>query len=191
MAEVSRIKGGGHSGSWTGQKKQAVKVMAKLLVELKGQLGISGVWDSLGQDKLALRALYEYFIGFMVRDLKKNSGGVYAPGTITKFVAIMIKAAVDKYQMNPIPAMQRLASALDTSRFTADRAVAPIIKTVVPSSPIAKFTSAPALRSMFTMTMFPVLSATHSALSPSSMSILPRAYLTSAYALGFDPVASF
>ena len=102
MAEVSRIKGGGHSGSWTGQKKQAVKVMAKLLVELKGQLGISGVWDSLGQDKLALRALYEYFIGFMVRDLKKNSGGVYAPGTITKFVAIMIKAAVAKFQMNPI-----------------------------------------------------------------------------------------
>ena len=121
MAEVSRIKGGGHSSSWKGQKKQAIKVMVKLLVELKDQLGISGEWDSLGQDKLALRALYEYFIGFMVRDLKKNSGGVYAPGTITKFVAIMIKAAVDKYQMNPIPAMQRLASALDNSRFTADR----------------------------------------------------------------------
>jgi len=29
--------------------------------------------------------------------------------------------AVAKFQMNPIPAMQQLASALDKSRFTADR----------------------------------------------------------------------
>ena len=118
-ASVKSIGAGGASVSWTGQKKNVIRIF-NLFIEQDEELSerAQKTWDALPEEALCSPDVYERFAYYMlnVYEPDQKKGEEHLDGSTTRnYLAIAIHLACDKFKAVGSDATKRFFDCLDTN----------------------------------------------------------------------------
>ena len=117
MPPVAKIGAGGTSVSWTGQKKNVVRIF-NLFIEQDDELSTGDAWEELSEETLCGPDVYERFAYYMlnVYEPDQRKGEEHLDGSTTRnYLAIAIHLACDKFKAVGSEATKRFFDCLDTN----------------------------------------------------------------------------